>query len=1340
MRPAATSHPVDIEGVQFLHQFFERSVRLYPERIAFEIPPGKGRPERRSFTYAEIGRRVSALASFLRQFIQGESIVAVMLPRRGEHLYVAQLAALTAGAAYTCLDPSFPDGQVHDVLTDAEAVLLLTDKEGMARAEHFGFARDRVFDIAAVEAQINGVVPATESPAWLTPQSLAYIIYTSGTTGRPKGVMIEHRSVVNLIKVDIAEFRIPPEARVSQNSSAAYDSSVEELWMGLSAGATVVVMDEDAVRLGPDLVGWLRRERINVLCPPPTLLRATGCEDPATALPDLSFIYVGGEALPRDVADHWARGRRLENGYGPTECTVTALHARVVEGEPITIGRPLPGLHAWVLNEALEEVPDGEQGELCLGGIGLARGYRNRPELTAQKFPEHPRFGRIYRTGDLVHRAADGNYFYHGRIDSQVKLRGYRIELEAIEARLAECAGVREAACSVQGEGAQQTLVAFLVPEDGRETLSFNEVKAALRTKLPAYMVPGRFSLIPELPTTVGGKLSRKSLPLLDLRSRNGVHHRVAPRNEAEANLAAAVSKVLRLTEPVSVEDDFFNDLGGDSLLAAQLISLLRGNPDTACVTVRDLYETRTVAELARRVTAEAGAVAAADESPADETEAQGGGSIFLANVAQVAWLLFGLVLGSSLAWVGAFDVLPWMIQTLGFVPFILLSPFLLFAAVCAYAPVSVLLAATVKRLLVGRYRPLREPVWSSFYVRNWIVQQTVRIVPWALLEGTVFQASALRALGARIGRRVHFHRGVNLLQGGWDLLEIGDDVTLGQDVSLRLVDYEDGHIVVGPIKIGNGCTLDVRSGVGANAVLEPEAYLTPLSSLADGGRIPAGERWDGVPAQPAGVAPPRPDLAKTERVLSPVAHGVIMILARFALSLLFALPLELPVVAVALLYGVDAAKALDWLYTPSLDPAFLAATALLVTIPVPLTLALEALALRASGEVHPGQISRWSLAYVRVWLKTQVLNSASDWLSGTLFWPVWLRLAGMKVGPGCEVSTIIDAVPELISIGRESFFADGIYLGGPRVHRGTVTLSRTMLGANTFLGNHAVIIGGHQLPEDILIGVSTASDEAAMQPGTSWFGHPPFELPRREVVECDRSLTHEPSFIRYWNRVIWELLRFAVPVVPVPVLMVWYEWLARAEPALSRPAFILLAVPLANLAVGAFFCLLVLVMKWALLGRVKPGIHPLWSCWCCRWDFLYVAWAMYARGALSALEGTTLLTWYLRAMGMKIGRGVVLSGGFSHVVDPDMLHFEDGATVSCQFQAHTFEDRVLKIDYVKIGRRATVGNLAVLLYGADIGARAHVAPHSVVMKSEVLLPGRSYAGCPTRPVQQLER
>lgn len=1337
--PSTIGHQSAGTSPFLLHAFFERTARQWPERIAVDVPPGICRAARRLVTYRELEHQCDLIARSLHSFVSGECVVAIMFPRRSEHLYSSQLAVLKAGAAYTCIDPSFPDDQLCDIVRDSEAVAFLTDDDGMARAERTGFALGRIFNIRELISQPEGLAGKPLSPSWLSPRSLAYIIYTSGTTGRPKGVMIEHAGISNLVSADLDEFQLSPGDRVGQSSSPAYDSSVEEIWLAFAAGATLVVMDEDTTRLGPDLIPWLQRERVTVFCPPPTLLRTTGCNEPHRALPDLSLLYVGGEALPGDIADRWAKGRRLVNGYGPTECSVTALRATVKGGEPITIGFPVRNLSAWVLDESLDQVSDGQRGELCLGGVGLARGYRNRAELTAQKFPMHPLLGRIYRTGDLVSRDSDGSFLYHGRIDSQVKLRGYRVELEAIEARLAECEGVRQAACRVQQNGSQQILVAFIESDNGHDPELFDNIKASLLKVLPSYMVPSRFAFIQTLPTTVGGKLNRGQLPRLDIEHRNRHREQVAPRTLMEEKIEGAFKEVLRISVSIDVRDDFFEDLGGDSLNAAELISILRDEPSTASVTVRDLYEARSVAELAKRAGAEE-EFEVEDKSEATADTERRCGYPVLATGVQILWILIGLVVASWAAYVAAFYGVPFLMRSLGLIPFLLVSPLVAFVALIVYTPISVFLAVLVKRVLIGRYRPLRAPVWGGVYVRNWMVQRAVRIVPWRLLQGTVFQQAALRALGARIGQRVHIHRGVNLLQGGWDLLEIGDDVTLSQDSAVRLVDLDDGHVIIGSVSLGAGSTLDIRAGVCGNTMLEPQSFLTALSSLSPGGCIPRGELWNGIPAVPAGQAPPRPQLSNGDTDLSPFSHGVTLILARFALFLLLALSLEVPTITLALLHKVDAEDFLTWLVNPSHDPSLLLSVLLIVSLPVPLAVAFQALAIRAMGAIRPGIVSRWSLSYVRIWLKTEIVHSTGVWLSGTLFWPMWLKLAGMKVGRGCEISTIIDVIPELVEIGDESFFADGVYLCGPRVHRGTVTLATGRLGKNTFLGNHAVVPCGQRLPDNVLIGVCTVADDRIIRPGTAWFGNPPFELPRRDAVEFDRRLTHDPPLIRYLDRVFWELLRNGLLVVPLFVLSFWFKLLAGAETAVSPTAFLFVAVPVVSLAMIVCLCLLVLALKWTLLGRVRPGVHAFWSCWCSRWDFLYVAWGFYASGALSVLEGTLLLSWYLRAMGARIGRRVILGGAFAQVVDPDMLQFEDGATVNCQFQAHTFEDRVLKIDRLLIRRRATVGSNSVLLYGADIGEAARVAPHSVVMKRESLLPGRSYEGCPTSSLKTHNR
>ncbi len=504
-------------------ELFLASAARHGHRVAIDVPPGPGRPSRRTVTYAELADRAERLASRLRAHVHGEAVVVVLLPREDPWLFAAQLATLLVGAAHVCLDRSFPDGHLAHVVRDARAVAVITDPAGAQRFAGLGAPvlvaddsrAEQAASPAASAGPTAGPTAAAPPPPWLSAASLAYCIYTSGTSGAPKAVLIEHRGVVNLIREGVARFGIGPEDRVAQGSSPAYDSSVEETWLALAAGATLVVLDDDAVRLGPDLVPWLRRERVTVLCPPPTLLRAMACASPRERLPALRLCYVGGEPLPDDLAASWGRDLWLENGYGPTECTVTVVRGRVVPGEPVTIGTPVPPHTSWVLDESMQPVADGTPGELCIAGPGLARGYLGLDELTAARFPTLPGIGRVYRTGDLVVRDPDGRLRCLGRIDAQVKLRGYRIELEAVEAALLRCDGVREAVCTVEGDEPGRALVAHVVPRDRASPPRADGLREAVRAQLPPYMIPAAIALLDRVPRTIGGKVDRRALPRL---------------------------------------------------------------------------------------------------------------------------------------------------------------------------------------------------------------------------------------------------------------------------------------------------------------------------------------------------------------------------------------------------------------------------------------------------------------------------------------------------------------------------------------------------------------------------------------------------------------------------------------------------------------------------------------------------------------------------------------------------------------------------------------------------------------------------------------------------------
>lgn len=1313
-----------------LPEMFRATVARHPGQIAIDIPPGRNRPARQTLTYAELDALADAIAARLGPLLNGaEAIVGLLVPRTSPLLFAAQLGVLRAGGAYTCLDPGFPDERMREIIGDAAPAAILADAAGLARLAALDLPDGLVHDIAALAAPASGAAAAFPNPA---ADRLAYVIYTSGTTGKPKGVMIEHGQIANLVHSDIAEFGLTPADRVVQGSSAAYDSSIEETWLAFAAGACLLVMDDATARLGPDLVGWLRDEGATVLCPPPTLLRATGCTDPEQALPALRLLYVGGEALPRDIADLWGSGRRLVNGYGPTECAVTCVRGDIVPGGPITIGRAVPGMRAHVLDAALGELPAGVQGELCMAGAGLARGYRNAPELTAEKFVDHPRLGRLYRTGDLAECTADGTILYHGRIDAQVKLRGYRIELGEIEARLAALPGVRAAACALQGEGGAAELAAFIVPEDPAQVPAVEDLRSALAATLPPYMVPHRIGVLAELPTSVSGKLDRRALPLLE-GGADGARPRdvIAPETAMEALLATGYAAILR-REAVSVTDDFFVDLGGDSLSAAMLVTLLRDDPATAWVTVSDLYEARTPRALALLAPPDSEGASA---TPVAQLLREGTARPLLAMLVQPLWLAAEVAVAGWAAWVAAFRLLPLLWGSMGLLPFLLLAPLLALVATAAYVPLSILVAVMVKRALIGRYRAIRTPVWSGYFLRHWIVQQTARLVPWPLLQGTQLQQVALRALGARIGRRVHIHRDVELARGGWDLITIGDDVSLGQGAQIGVTELDRGDLVIGPVTLEAGATLQVRAGLSHHCRIGAGAELTALSVLNPGQAVPAGELWDGVPARCIGPAPLPETAPARGRRLSPLAWDALAFAGEAAIGAIVALPAQALGFVACALVGLGYDEVWRWFYHPDVTSRAGLVMIGWTVLGLPLTLVWTAVVMRLMGRVEPGPVDRWSVAFLRVWLKSGLLSVSGEWLTGTMFWRGWLRLAGMKLGRDCEISTILDVVPELIAIGEGTFFADGIYLGGAWVRQGRATLAPVTLGRNTFLGNHAVIPPGVTLPPDILIGIATVADPATIAQGQSRFGHPSFDLPRREVVEVDRSLTHNPGPLRYWNRVFWEALRFALPVLPLLLSAQWYAWLAAADETRDPLGFALVTVPLATLAPLVMLCGAVLVLKWALIGRVRPGQHALWSCWCSRWDFVYVAWARYATAILRRLDGTFLLPVYLRAMGLKIGRRAVLGPLFAQVVDPDMIEVGDGATVSAMFQAHTFEDRVLKVDKVRIGAGATLAHGVVPLYGAVIGERAHVGAHSVVMKQERLLPEVAYQGVPSRVV-----
>ena len=586
-----------------LHDLVAVQARRLPAAVALA---GEGR----EITYAELDRRANQLANHLGALGVGpESRVAIMVERSLE-MVVAVLGTLKAGGAYVPIDPATPADRLDFLLADARPALLLA---GGGVADRL---RESAVAVVALDAERERIAAASAEPPAVAvdPDNLAYVIYTSGSTGTPKGVAVRHRSAVAYVRAVAREYGMRVGDRELQFASLSFDASVEEIFAPLAAGAAVVPRSGPAEEPARFLAGCAELG-ITVLSLPTAywhqIAAAVETGDPPLP-PALRLIVMGGErALPERWAA-WGRGPgrrvRLVNAYGPTEATVAAtLHEHPGTPDPLAgrrevpIGRPLAGVRAQVVDRDLRPVPTGGIGELVLGGVGVARGYLARPGLTAERFVPDPLSGepgsRLYRTGDLVQLLPGGTLEFAGRLDDQVKVRGFRIEPGEIEAVLATHPGLREAAVVVyRGD----SLLACVVAADAAAPPAIAELRAFLAERLPAHMVPTAYAVLPALPLTSSDKVDRRALARQE-HVTEPAGERVAPATPLEELLARAAAEVLGVgVERVGMRDNFF-DLGGHSLLATQLVSQLSQGHGIQ-VTLQMVFDAVDLGELADRI------------------------------------------------------------------------------------------------------------------------------------------------------------------------------------------------------------------------------------------------------------------------------------------------------------------------------------------------------------------------------------------------------------------------------------------------------------------------------------------------------------------------------------------------------------------------------------------------------------------------------------------------------------------------------------------------------------------------------------------------------------------
>jgi non-ribosomal peptide synthetase-like protein len=1306
---------------QRLHHFFERTCHAHPGNLALIAAEER-------LSYASLDARANQLAHHLtRRGVRPGDRVGLLL-ERSANAYVALLAILKCDAAFVPLDSEFPAERIAYIASDANLRLLLTTAkfgDAVAGAECPIIALDA--DAPAITAEAASRRPvANPAPTWgVEPAAgddpLCYIIYTSGTTGRPKGVAVHHSNVCNYLKACESVYGVTATDRVYQGITFAFDFSIEEIWIAFAAGATLVAGPTDHRRLGAGLSDFLIEQQITVLGCVPTLL-ATLERD----VPLLRTLIVGGEACPPDLVRRWAKpGRRMLNTYGPTETTVTATWAEMTPDLPVTIGKPLPTYSVHIVDEELRSVPHGKAGEICIGGPSVAAGYLNLPKLTAEKFVPDPfsttAGARLYRTGDLGRLTPSGDIEFLGRIDTQVKIRGFRIELGEIEAVLLEDPAVANALVAVIAtEGGAKELAAYLSlrgPVLDREQLRLR-LHDMMRRRLPFYMVPAYVEILDALPTLPSGKADRARLPApvsARLGARSG--EEVPPTTPLEREIAGAWGRVFGRDE-LSVEADFFLDLGGHSLFAAQVTSELRQDAKLRHLAIGDLYAHPTIRALAQFIAEDAARQPAPiDKVPTPPPRRLGSGRVWACGLGQMALLYVTfVVVGAPVA-----IMLSWQLP----------SPATMFiGGALAFVLVQVLslfLPVAVKWLLIGRFRSGRYPLWGWYYCRWWLVRKIMMLAPINVLTGSPLLAPYLRLLGARVGNGCHLGSAAIQLP---DLIDIEDGVSIGYGAVLEPFYVEDGWLVQRGIRIGPSAFVGANAVVMLGGQIGGGARLAEQSLIARDQTIPDGETWAGSPSRRVAADPQLDAMADRPGP----EHWSLPLLAGFVFGFLLLELLPSLLVAPALVFVYEASGG-EWMRALALTPV------------AGLIFVLTSCAMIALGKrlvlprVRPGVVPLHSGFGLRKWFADKLMLAslaATNSLYATLYTLPWLRLLGARIGPRAEVSTVSNIDPDLLVLGAESFVADFAVVGASRYYHGLIALGTTELGSRCFIGNTSLVPGDTRLAHGSLLGVLSVPPPGSVEPGTSWLGSPAMFLPRRQPSEkFDEEVTYRPPARLVACRLAIEFVRVVLPPTLMYTLFFLYA-LAAVELAEALPAVVLaIVLPGVYLIAATAVVGAVALLKWLVVGRYRPRVEPLWSHFVWRTELITALYESVAvPWLLRWLMGTPLLPAMVRLFGAQVGRRVYLET--TYLTEFDLVHVGDDAMIGglTSLQTHLFEDRVMKMSTVTLGPRSTVGPRAVVLYDAALAAGAELDALSLAMKGESLPAGSRWRGIPARPIE----
>lgn len=1276
-------------------------------------------------SYGELDEAANRLARHLRKKNIGPgSRVGVMLKQTPE-TYVTLLAILKLNAAYVPLDASFPKDRIAFIAKDAGVRLLISITDNRGIIGDLKLSKLFLDEDAGKIAKLNGK-RLTKAERGQPTEDLCYIVYTSGSTGNPKGVAVDHPSICNFVKVAAEVYGYTHADRVYQGMTIAFDFSVEEIWVPLLAGATLVPGISNVALAGDDLADFLQGNRVTAMCCVPTLL-ATINRD----LADLRLLLLSGEACPQDLVTRWHRpGRTILNVYGPTEATVTATWTELRPEKRVTIGVPLPTYSVVILDEHENKlVPNGSLGEICIAGIGLAQGYVNRDDLTSKAFIpdfldiQNNPSKRIYRTGDLGRIIEQGEIEYLGRIDTQVKIRGYRIEMTEIESVLMEVPGIAQAVVNTYSrDGAPPELVAYCTLKKTEKAFPQERAAELLKARLPRYMIPAHVEVLDEMPMLPSNKADRKKLPPPKGPRfvAGGEGDYVAPQGEIETIIADAMARVLGI-DRVSADDHFFNALGAHSLLMAQASADIRANIPGASVSMRDMYLNPTVRKLANHLR---------------ETRSFTDTSITLCHVPSAfsyytcgAFQLGFYAAYGYLALHAIIFTFNYILGATGLLDLYIRAVTLNIGLFFGFSAIPVI----AKWLLIGRWKADKFPIWTLKFYRFWVVKTLLRYSPMLLFVNTPIFNIYLRLLGANIGKDVLVMSQAFPLCT--DIISIGDGSVLRSGSLITGFKAEAGYIVTDDVKIGSRAIIGEHSVVDCGATMGDGSRLAHASCLPSGTSIPSGKTYHGSPAREASFKIPEADAqAVTERrkILYSAFH-----------------------MGSAMFWVFPAVPVFLYFFYPDLFGQSLLAVADRLPAFTPFVLSL--IALGSAGIIA----ALFILALIRVWAIPRILNLFLDekknyplygfhyFVFRMMTTAVNLPFFNMLFGDsayivhylrliGVDLSKIIQSgsnfgtdqqfdSPFLCKVGTGTMVSSTLIMINANYSSTSFRLERSAVGADNFLGNIILVPPGSKAGDNCLLATKVMLPiDGKVRSNVGLLGSPAFEIPR--TVGTDRNFAADLTPKQKRSLLRWKLAANTASMLSV----MGAHWILGLVGLFALywtfklfPIYGIAALAGSITAMLLFSILFLALMEWWSIGfrRLQPTRCSIMDSY--YWKIEH-HWKMSETFLMFLFAGTPFKNMISRLLGTKTGKCVYDDG--SVATERTLVEVGDYCTLNefSILQSHSMEDGIFKSDMVRLGAGTTVGSNTLVHYGVTTGEQTIIDSDCFVMKGETL-PGKTY-------------